>query len=1047
MTSAIWSVPDIRLLDEELRSLLNSYQPWALVYRSPQGSWVGPPRTLRERIANEIWHRLHLVRKGQREREDVHPLFAFFARDRRTWNLTRRLYKGLAGDQAPDSPVHAIVEVCAWLLEVAVLEKLCSRYVPSWDVEERRAVAASADRLRENLGTLQRTSRLSSKTLSGLVAELIAQVPMVSPMVDILAHEEDLRRRVAESLRGTPSSTRDRTEAWAFFGEQLSPAIGSTGPAEALLRPCVEILQQADLPASSGIPFEAVNLLSRLRDTRSAEALRRLIERTPLAHTNLRSAALFALGRLSDPDARELFMEVLRGPDLVEVRRTDGSTYEQPLDGEKVEAVWALGKLGARAIPAVSHLSTLADHPYLELRLALAWALGEIGRAQKERQGGVDVEVVIALLRLLASRQPLLVEEAALSLRSLGLPDFLHALYLHDFASVPTLALKPCSTGLYELSETLFHLLSVKKQVVMAVTGDSGTGKTYFCQAIAPGFADIRPADILYLMRDKPANKIFNRILGLSWLRQHVDPRYYHDDSLAPEEDDPEGYFDQFLQEHAAKRLIILDGWRDQAYFNRVIERFYERGLLDVVVSFRATHSTRRLNLEEREGSLESVASHLPLVEEPPIEGTRFYREGNVLIYNLDNSIPSRLSADEIRQVFAARKVRAWAEHIVLGPFTECAVALPSERMSLRKRTLPLEASSHAWRPQTTRPCAPEESSFRRLPNHDLVNQPTLLETLSVEGISIMRIAFYTHGQVAFGAQDGRVGILVGFNDRVFAHPTGAGEIMDLCVVGSDICSLDAQGTICLTSFAHGTQRFLSLREAPVTVVAPLASRCLVTGHLDGSARIWELASGEVKELHGHEGSVVALAADRAGRLYSAGADGTVCLCDIARGEVLAFSGFPGQILQVAPCLDGQVAVALRRGHNAGDAELLLALVQPSSAETVVAPVGHGWRVCALVPHPDGRLLLGIEPVAGEKSLLILSPRPGAPSRAVVGGHSRATRCCLAMGPRIVTCGQEEDRAITVKIWGTAAYVQQERHRQELLSPQQPRPAYYRTVF
>ncbi len=689
----------------------------------------------------------------------------------------------------------------------------------------------------------------------------------------------------------------------------------------------------------------------------------------------------------------------------------------------------------------------MTGHPNRDLRLALAWALGQIGQAQKEHQGGVDVEVVIALLHLLASHQPLVVEEAAQALRALELPDFLHTLYLHDFASMPTLALKPCATGLYELSETLFHLLSVKRQVVVAVTGDSGTGKTYFCQAIAQGFAHLRPGDILYLMRDKPANKVFNRILGLDWLRAHVDPRYYHDDSLAPEEADPDRYFDQFMQEHTAKKLIILDGWRDQAYFHRVIERFYERGYLDVVVSFRTTYSTRRLNLEEREGSLESVAAHLPLVEEPPIEGTRFYREGNVLIYSLDNSIPSRLNAEEIRQVFATRKVRAWGEHITLGSFADQATTLTGKEMFTTAETAPVEIRSHVWRPQQASPCAPEEGRFERLPNRDLAARPNLLETVVAPGLPITRVAFYTHGQVAFGTGDGRVGILVGFNDHAFFSATGEREIVDLCVVGSEICSLDAAGNVHLTSFEQGAHRVLPTSSAPVTALAPLASRYLVTGHRDGKIAVWDLASEEKKELAGHQGSVIALATDRPGRVYSAVADGTVRAWDLAAQEARIFAGFPGSLLRLAPCLDGRVAVALARSAEGRRGQLSLALLDPATAAAFVAPVATGARVCSLVSHPDGRLLLGLEPVSEKKSLLVVTPQPGSLSCAALAGHSRATRGCLAMGPRLITCGEEQDGAAPIKIWGTAAYVQHERSRQELLPPQQSRPAYYRTVF
>ncbi len=307
MTSGTLSAPDrwpavAHRLEQTLLAALANYQPWAPVYRSPRGEWVGPPRTLRQRLANELWHRLYLASKNQDGVAHIHPLVVFFAADRRAWKLTCRLYKSLSGESARTSPAQALIEVCAWLLEQAVLEKLSSRYVPAWDVRGQQATRAWTLLRQENLSSLQLASGLSPRTLFQLCTRLQAGVPLVHPICEILAHEEELRQRISASLhQATHGGERD--QAWAFFGQQLSPAIGGSGPLEALLRPCLELLEQEDLPLSSGLHFEAVNLLSRLRDSRSATTLGRLVERTPPANTNVRSAALFALGNLRDPHA------------------------------------------------------------------------------------------------------------------------------------------------------------------------------------------------------------------------------------------------------------------------------------------------------------------------------------------------------------------------------------------------------------------------------------------------------------------------------------------------------------------------------------------------------------------------------------------------------------------------------------------------------------------------------------------------------------------------------------------------------------------------
>lgn len=1042
--------PQVESLCESLKALLSSYNPWECVYLDARGQWTGPPVALRERIANELWHQLYLASRQAERREEIAALIRPFVADRLSWGYTRRLCRQLTSRATLRSSLVAIIDLCSHLVEVAVLEHLASRYVPPWDVQGHQWASVCAQRRQECLASLVGADKkVPPEFLEALSRRLASgEHALTTEIVRVLVHEEELRRRLEGPLRECfPSSPEG--QVLSFFGEQLSPALGlGCGPPQALLRPCLELLQLPSLPIATGLQYEAVNILSRLRDSRCAGTLRRLLATTPAVHTNLRCATIFALGCLKDPDARELYTEILRGPDLVTIPQGDLPTaYQQPLHREKSEALWALGKLQAQALPALSLLSRFAEHPDRELRVAAAWALGQIGDKQKQKQGGVDAEMVIALLRLLASHDPWVFEEAASALRRLGLPDFLHTLYLHDFSTVPILALKPSSTGLYELSETLFHLMSVRRPVVMAVTGDSGTGKTYFCQAIAHGFADLGAEDILHLMRDRPANATLNRILGLDWLRSHVDPRYYQDDSIASEDDDPESYFDQFMRAHLDKRLIILDGWRDEAYFHRVVERFYERGFLDVIVTFRTTYSTRRLNLEEREGNLESVSSHLGLTENPPLERTRFFREGDVLVYNLDNSIPSRLSMVEIRQVFATRKVRDWGEHIRIGAFVERATPLRCEETTVQVHAERFQPRPQKWGDGTQTNFVPEEGSFTRLAPSDPLHEPCLLHVVETRGLEVERLAFYTHGQVAFGAPDGRVGIMIGFNDRLLSSAAHRSSVRALCVVGGDICSVAEEGDVLLTSFGRGTQRHLPHAETRAVTVAPVASRSVAVGYEDGSLALWELTTKRLQRLLGHSGPVLAVVADRRGQLYTVGTDATVRIWDLARHEVRILTGLPGTPQQVAPYPDGRVTVALVGGNAEQGGLLLVALLDPQSGEGKLYPLKDGKAICALTPYPDGRLFVGLAPLPGEASLFVIEPRSSFLSLAEIGGHTLATTCCLAMGPRLITCDQELGGHRTVKIWGTSSYVRHEQSRLELLSEEHSRPAYYRTLF
>lgn len=106
-------------------------------------------------------------------------------------------------------------------------------------------------------------------------------------------------------------------------------------------------------------------------------------------------------------------------------------------------------------------------------------------------------------------------EETVTALRKINLPEFIHSLYLYHVGAINLISLKPAEKGLNELSITLNYIIKQKEKVVMAVTGDSGTGKTYFCQVLACGCAGLKPEEILYLRRDsKEGRKIFNRLIG-----------------------------------------------------------------------------------------------------------------------------------------------------------------------------------------------------------------------------------------------------------------------------------------------------------------------------------------------------------------------------------------------------------------------------------------------------------------------------------------------------------------------------------------------------
>ena len=1045
--------PDAGNLLGDIVDLLDGFDATDLFSLTSAGRWITNPASLRDRIANELLFRLWRAKREPDWPEPAIGLFSPLTAEPDLLDFAEGITAPGVVPEACSRRLLGIMEVLFSLVEHRVHIACAKAYVADWDFAgkaRRRAYEEAAGRVFVRF-------RASRCTVFGRLREIAASLDsapgtIFTDTVETLAREEEVRRlaglgRVREVGAGSEGGL--DTSPGEISQWDIAFSVSASG---SLVRPCIELLLREDLAVSSGIQFQASDILGRLKDSRAVGGMLRALDSFDHRHTGIRANLVYALGNLRQTRCFDSFAGVLDGPDSVCVEVPGGPGYRQPLGAEKSEAIWALGKLGADAAEGIPGLVALTGSADPEIRLHLAWTLGVIGLEQRRITGGIDSDIVISLMRLLKQGDSTLFEEAASALKCLDLPDFIHTLHLHDFSTLPVLALKPSSTGLYELSETILHMVLVKRPVVMAVTGDSGTGKTYFCEAITGGFCDIGASEIVYLKRDSIGDRTLDRMVGLKWLRSNVQPRFWDPYPVPEDRDDPEAYFVEFMRANASKKLIILDGWRDQAYFNKVIEVFYDKGYLDLLVNFRTTFSTRRLNLEDREGSLERVKLHLPLVEEPGIEDTSFYREGSVLVYNLDNSIPSRLDRAGIREVFNRRKIETWGDQIRIGSFTAERRPLITEVCSLVPSGHRVEGEEEVFERGAEQTIKLYESTFRRHLNQDLGRRPCLLETITTEDFTVNRIVFHTQGRVAFCGCDGSMGLLVGFNDRaLYARPHTSAAIA-LAAGGSDLYSVGEDGKLMVLSFERNTMAELINPGSPVVSLAGHRGGRLVTGHGDGSVRIWDAEARRVASMPLHEASVLSVAVGRRGEVYSGGADGTVC---IMSEDLLSIRkvDIPGaSIAVVAPYVDGRLAIATAppdsgdgRGGR-GAAEVLL--IDAGTGNCTRLRAEGAGKVSAMSVYFDGRLVAALESGPGlQGGVAVVDPGPDGPAYSVLGGHEAQTRDCLTMGPRIISCGSERGGSHTLRIWGAASYVASEHAKAGFLPPDMPKPPYYRSLF
>ncbi|MGB7294251.1 MAG: hypothetical protein WBC70_01555 [Candidatus Aminicenantales bacterium] len=1006
-------------------AILRSFDSRKILFLDQKGDWSENPRSLRDRICHSLFHHLRR-RSGPDPVSSLIPAFSPFLSEP-GWTIVRKMADSRR--LGPESSFLTLLETLLWTIEHEAWRINAEAPVPEWNIEARsfqRESRTALQALEESLAAFLTLKEKDDFLCAGAEVKKTA-ASLIAPLARLTAEEEKISIRL-ERLILDSSSPERREEAYSLLLEMIQPPLGIvTQIPPALFFPCLRLLLDERIDPASGIPYMSSLILSVLRDERSAGSLLRALDLFPLPFTKIRENIIYTLGNIREEKAVDALIAVLEAPDEV-TKDAAGRPTACLLLGQKEEAVWALGKIGLAGVKAVPALASCADHPSARLKTYLAWTLGEVGRAQKEATGGLSADIVIALLKLLKDRNRQIFEETVSALKKINMPEFVHSLYLYHVGAISILGLKPAQRGLYELSETLHDLLRTKRTTIMAVNGDSGTGKTYFCQAIASGFAGIRADEILYLMRDsKRGQKVFNRILGLRWLRDNIDPCYYQDDPILEGEDDPEAYFERFLEENAGKRLIILDGCRDRDYFQRVIDFLYLHGALDVEVNFRAEFSTRRLNLETREAALESVKLHLQFLEEPALEDTSFYQDGLVMLFDLDNSLASRLNAEETKELFERPRVDSWGELIRIGDFSGEKEIRPVREERTHFSEDAFEIREEPWPASCTLNFSPGESIFKPILNENLEAEPHLLQTIPLDDVQPVRLRFYAQDQVAGQGESGRVFVLTFLDNRIFQ--TTVEGIADLTVLGRTFyLAVPGRGLIGLSFERNEITEWPVGADSPWRVVSAPPDRVITAGP-DGTVRVWDFLEKKILAFSGRINSLSALAVDQRGHIYGGTENGQLRQWDLERALARDISGLAGPIRFIHRYPSGKILAVEEGASEARPSRLHIFDPAGSIIRTIHAP--SGLKVNGVDVYLDGRIIAGgsLSPDgcrARGKNLCIFSPGENECSMQSLSGHGRETTDCLAVGPKLLTSGVEADGRPSVRVWGSEFFVRTE---------------------
>jgi WD40 repeat protein len=190
----------------------------------------------------------------------------------------------------------------------------------------------------------------------------------------------------------------------------------------------------------------------------------------------------------------------------------------------------------------------------------------------------------------------------------------------------------------------------------------------------------------------------------------------------------------------------------------------------------------------------------------------------------------------------------------------------------------------------------------------------------------------------------------------VFSH-SGAVGVVAFSPDGQCVLTASLDGTARLWDAATGRPLGSSLRHQSMILAAALSpdGKVVLTGGEDNAARLWDVATGRpLGEPFHHQGAVRAVAFSPDGQciLTGDGDEGTARLWDAISGRPL---GAPlrhqGRVVVVAFSPDGRVVLT-------GGGDATARLWEAATARPLGEPLRHEWMVSAAAFSPDGSIAL-----------------------------------------------------------------------------------------
>jgi WD40 repeat protein len=257
-------------------------------------------------------------------------------------------------------------------------------------------------------------------------------------------------------------------------------------------------------------------------------------------------------------------------------------------------------------------------------------------------------------------------------------------------------------------------------------------------------------------------------------------------------------------------------------------------------------------------------------------------------------------------------------------------------------------------------------------------------------------------------------------------------KIKDISHQGRDIFLVNGKGELINISFERDEVLNFTKPDSPALVLAPFPGYKIITGHEDGTIRIWDFLNKNVQVLEGHQHPVKVLRVDYFGRIFSGSSDNVLRQWDVNRQTVKTIDILDNNISLVRLHNNGKLLVLT--GENIpiiGGAErsthkIRILDFEKGISELINLPFKQ--RISNINSYFDGRIIAGLlnskmrtEPGSG--TLAVISLKKNSWEYSLLAGHEIDTKDCLAVGPKIITCGRDGKGEHTIRLWGTESYV------------------------